>query len=146
MKPTLIGRIDNFKHPQCNWEEMVEVGQVESYTASLGQGDFPALAALANAAGYAPCKRVLYASINYVIANGSIKWHTDTGCGTNVACLVSNDNSIYPLPELITKHGRLEVTPGDVFVFNTNHGHAWISHDVCVLASITVKRKRKSEA
>jgi len=54
MKPTLIGRIDNFQHPQRNWEEMVEVGQVESYRASLEEWDFPALAALAKAAGYTP--------------------------------------------------------------------------------------------
>jgi hypothetical protein len=142
MKPRLIGRIENFQHPQRNWEEMVEVGQVESYTASLEEWDFPALARLANAAGYVPCQADSYASVNFLPCNGSIKWHTDPGLGVNVACLVNNDSSIYPLPELITKYGALEVSPGDVFVFNTNQGHAWLSHNVCVLASITVKRKR----
>ena len=142
MKPTLIGRIDSFQHPKRNWEEMVEVGQVESYLASLEEWDFPALTALANAAGYLPCKADRYALASFLPVNGSVKWHTDAGCGANVACLVSNDSSIYPLPELITKHGGLEVSPGDVFVFNTSQGHAWLSHDICVLASITVKRKR----
>jgi hypothetical protein len=142
MKPRLIGRIENFQHPQRNWEEMVEVGQVESYPASLDEWDFPALARLANAAGYVPCQTGIYASVNFLPCNGSIKWHTDPGSGVNVACLVGNGGSIYSLPELITKHGALEVSPGDVFVFNTNQGHAWLSHDVCVLASITVKRKR----
>jgi len=142
MKPRLIGRIENFQHPQRIWEGMVEVGLVESYTASLEEWDFPALARLANAAGYLPCKADLYASVNFLPCNGSIKWHTDPGSGVNVACLVNHDSSIYPLPELITKYGALEVNPGDVFVFNTNQGHAWLSHDLCVLASITVKRKR----
>ncbi len=142
MKPRLIGRIENLQHPQRNWEEMVEVGQVESYLASLDEWDFPALARLANAAGYVPCQTVIYASASFILCNGSIKWHTDPGCGVNVAYLVGNGGSIYPLPELITKHGALEVSPGDVFVFNTDQGHAWLSHDVFVLASITVKRKR----
>lgn len=146
MQPTLIGRIDNFQHPQRKWEEMVEVGQVESYIASLEEWDFPALVALANAAGYTPCQTGRFASVSFLPVNGSVKWHTDSGCGANVACLVSNFSSIYPLPELITKHGALEVTPGDVFVFNTNLGHAWLSHDVCLLASITVKRKRRVSA
>jgi hypothetical protein len=145
MKPRLIGRIDNFQHPQRNWEEMVEVGQVESYITSLDEWDFPALARLANAAGYVPCQTGRYASVTFLPCNGSIKWHTDPGSGVNVACLVGNGGSIYPLPELITKHGALEVSLGDVFVFNTNLGHAWLSHDLCVLASITVKRRRSSK-
>jgi len=142
MKPRLIGRIENFQHPQRNWEEMAEVGQVESFTASLNEWDFPALVGLANAAGYTPCLAKHFAPVNFLPVNGSVKWHTDSGCGVNVACLVDNSRSIYSLPELITKHGALEVSPGDVFVFNTNQGHAWLSRDVCVLASITVKRKR----
>ena len=146
MKPTLIGRIDSFQHPQRNWEEMVEVGEVETYRASLEEWDFPALVALANAAGYTPCQTERFASVSFLPVNGSVKWHTDPGCGVNVACLVSNNGSIYPSPELITKHGALEVSPGDVFVFNTSQGHAWLSHDVCVLASVTVKRKRRIRA
>ena len=142
MKPALIGRIDNFRHPKRNWEEMVEVGEVESCRAFLEEWDFPALVALANAAGYTPCQTERFASPSFLPVNGSVKWHTDAGCGVNVACFVSNNSSIYLLPELITKHGALEVSPGDVFVFNTSQGHAWLSHDVCVLASITVKRKR----
>ena len=121
---------------------MVEVGEVDSCRASLEEWDFPALVALANAAGYTPCQTEWFALASFLPVNGSVKWHTDAGCGVNVACLLSNDSSFYPLPELITKHGALEVTPGDVFVFNTSQGHAWLSHDVCVLASITVKRKR----
>jgi hypothetical protein len=142
MKPRLIGKIDNFQYPQRNWDEMVEVGQVELYRASLEEWDFPALVTLANAAGYVPCQAGMYSSVSFLPVNGSIKWHTDSGLGINVACLVGNDSSIYPLPELITKHGALEVSLGDVFVFNTNLGHAWLSHDLCVLASIAVERKR----
>ena len=141
MKPRLIGRIDNFQHPKRNWEEMVEVGEVELCTSSLEEWDFPDLVALANAAGYIPCQIGMYASVNFLPVNGSVKWHTDAGIGLNVACLVSNDSSIHPLPELITNHGALEVSPGDVFVFNSDQGHAWLSHDVCVLASITVKTR-----
>jgi hypothetical protein len=146
MKPRLIGKIDSFQHPQCNWEEITEVGQVESCRASLEKWDFPALVTLANAAGYVPCQAGRYSSVCFLSVNGSIKWHTDSGLGVNVACLFGNDSSIYPLPELITKHGALEVSLGDVFVFNANLGHSWLSHNVCVLASIAVKRKRSSRA
>jgi len=77
----------------------------------------------------------------YLAANGSIKTHTDKSSGLNVACLIAAEKH-WDKPELLTRHGALEIGLGDVFVFNADLPHAWLSNDFCVLASIQVKRRR----
>jgi hypothetical protein len=147
MKPLVIGNIKNFKLPNGasrNWKKNVELGEVESVYACLREWSFPELVQIAAVAGYIPWDVQMYASCNFLAVNGSVKWHTDTGSGINVACLVISKNYLGALPELITRWGALELRSGDVFVFNTDKGHAWISEDFCALASITAKKTRKT--
>jgi hypothetical protein len=146
MKPEVIGTIEDFQCPQIDWESMVEPGEVESRTSTPDEWSFPQLVNVAVTAGYAPCHAWGgYASVSFLSVNGSVKWHTDPGSGINVACLVSHETNLYAKPELITRHGAMEISTGEVFVFDSNKGHAWISQEVCVLASITVRRRRKSK-
>jgi hypothetical protein len=147
MKPAIIGKIPKFKlHKsfKADWVNKVGPGEVDSITACIDEWSFPKLVKLAAAAGYVPHDAQIYASVNFLPVNGSIKWHTDTGSGINVACLaVLEDYSLGALPELITRHGAQELRQGDVFVFNADKGHAWISNDFSVLASITVRKQRQ---
>ena len=146
MKPAVIGKIPKFKLPKncrANWENIVEPGEVDSISASIDEWSFPALVKLAAAAGYVPHDAQMYASVNFLPVNGSIKWHTDIGSGINVACLAVSEDYLGGLPELITRHGAQELRHGDVFVFDADKGHAWIANDFCVLASITARKKRQ---
>jgi hypothetical protein len=146
MIPLVIGSIKDFKLPKGarrNWENDVEPGEVESVSACLREWSFPKLIEIAAAAGYEPWDAQMYASCNFLTINGSVKWHTDIGSGINVSCLVVSEDYLGALPELITRWGALELRAGDVFVFNSNKGHAWVSQDFCALASITVRKTRK---
>ena len=144
MKPLVIGRIEKFKLPKkCRdgWEG--EPGEVDSISASLNEWSFPALVRLAAAAGFVPRDCQIYAPVNFLSVNSSVKWHTDPGSGINVACLALSDDYLGSLPELITRHGALELRCGDVFVFDADKGHAWVSNEFCVLANIATRKQRR---
>lgn len=97
---------------------------------------------VADRAGYSLATRLsVYPAAAYLAANGSIKTHTDKSSGLNVACLIAAEKH-WDKPELLTRHGALEIDLGDVFVFNADLPHAWLSNDFCVLSSIQVKRRR----
>ena len=144
MKPLVIGRIEKFKLPRkCRDDWEGEPGEVDSISASLDEWSFPALVKLAATAGFTPRICQLYASVNFLPVNSSIKWHTDLGSGINVACLAFSNDYLGALPELITRYGALELRRGDVFSFDADKGHAWVSNEFCVLASITASKQRR---
>jgi hypothetical protein len=124
-----------------------ELGDVEGFGASSKEWDFPFFVNALASTGFSPQKRLYYSSFDFTFVNQSVSWHKDDGCGILVATLVaqskSEDRCVGSRHALITKHGELPLQLGDMFVFNASLHHAWISYEACVLACITVKRKRK---
>lgn len=86
---------------------------------------------------------------NLVIAcGGSIATHQDNGLGALLSWLVYAEPMIDPPPvdsclELITAGGDLYLRSGDVFVFNANHRHAWLSNAACLFAQVQVRKTKR---
>lgn len=122
-----------------HWQ--IDEGEVAS-RSTMPQDLLPLIHA-AECAGYSLATRQsMFARAAYLATNGSIKTHTDETAGLNAACIIAAGRG-FDCPELITKHGSLELKAGDAFVFNADLPHAWLSNDFCVLASIQVKRRRE---
>lgn len=97
-------------------------------------------------------KQQWYTGPCFLPLRGSTGWHKDEGIGHLLCWILHQEHfheSMTPLEPsaLLCQSGgkviqleRLRV--GDVFIFNGNHSHAWISNEVCVLAQITVAVKR----
>ena len=49
-------------------------------------------------------------------------------------------------PQLITRHGPLNVKEGDLFIFNADQGHAWVSNGACVMVMATIAKQRQGVA
>jgi hypothetical protein len=119
------------------------ISEVDSLTGDPADPAFVKLISLTETCGftYQP-NRHLYQSLGWLFCQGSIPWHTDLGLSYIVAWVarLGSEHS-----ELITRHGDLPVKEGDVFAFNADHGHAWLTNneDPVVFAQITVGRRRK---
>jgi hypothetical protein len=92
--------------------------------------------------GYRPrdCKR--YASLSLTFVDGACRWHTDPGFGIAACWLVHSENGIGDDAQLITRHGPLDMIEGDLCVFDSDQGHAWLSNAACVMVMATVARSR----
>lgn len=58
------------------------------------------------------------------------------------AGLVHSENSLGDDAQLITRHGPLDMRQGDLCVFDSDQGHAWLSNAACVMVMATVTRQR----
>jgi hypothetical protein len=90
-----------------------------------------------------------YTGSSYLPIRGSVPWHNDSGIGLLLNWLVMSANlegykdcMYHNDCHLLTRHGQLEIKVGDIFVFNGNIGHAWISNSQCMLVQSTVKAIR----
>lgn len=92
--------------------------------------------------GYRPrdCKR--YQSLSLTFVEGACRWHTDPGFGIVACWLVHSENSLGDDAQLITRHGPLDMRKDDLCVFDSDHGHAWLSNAACVMVMATVTRQR----
>jgi hypothetical protein len=93
-----------------------------------------------------PCRS--YNSSSILLLNGSVGMHDDNGMGLLLNWVLKVNNLSRSKwsshgPELITKQECLEIREGDVFVFDANKDHAWLSNNMCLLAQVTVKKTRK---
>lgn len=83
-----------------------------------------------------------YPSCSLTYVTKCIGWHDDPGHGMCASVLLyqnkrkGRDNFC----QLLTRHGGLSLTVGDVFVFDANKGHAWLSNVDCLLAMMTIKK------
>lgn len=101
---------------------------------------------------YRQCKS--YSDVSILNLSGSVLPHTDRGLGLIANWLfyqkdldnfedhgkslkTYNDRSI-----LVTKRKNLELSVGDVFIFNGDKEHAWMSNFHCTLIQVTVKKVR----
>lgn len=88
----------------------------------------------------------------YLPICGSVPWHDDSGIGLLLNWLVTSKNLegykdclSHNDCHLLTRHGQLEIKVGDIFVFNGNIGHAWVSNSQCMLVQTPVKAIRNTK-
>lgn len=95
----------------------------------------------------------LYVGACLLPLDGSVLWHDDSGIG-HILCWVIEVQKLgsslglsRDTPALLSTHKQkvhqldgLKV--GDVFVFNGDYGHAWLSNESCVLVQVTVSAPR----
>lgn len=78
----------------------------------------------------------------------STGWHTDNGLGLLLNWLIGlrDIDGFVDLarPQLVTRNTVLDLEVGDIFVFNANVGHAWISNSACLLVQMPVSVKKSS--
>lgn len=99
--------------------------------------------------GYAPRHCWRYRSQEVVCVNGSIAPHDDYGLGLVLNILIARREysivkSYLPSDQYLIYGGKSwQILPGQVFAFNANNKHAWISSGQCWIAQMTVKKRRK---
>ena len=89
---------------------------------------------------------------SYLPIRGSVPWHDDSGIGLLLNWLVKSKDLVgykdclsHNDCHLLTRHGQLEIKVGDIFVFNGNIGHAWVSNSQCMLVQTPVKAIRNTK-
>lgn len=131
-------------------EQRLRRGQLRVCACSPDESGFPELVGHLNEQGYAPSSRRFNTTYDFTYVNGPITWHEDQGNGLTALLLVNSTAPStlahdYPyVGELITSAGAFPLDPGDIVVFNSDSGHAWLSDFRCTFATVFVRRKRKS--
>lgn len=125
----------------------LSLGEVDSL--SVAPDDFPDWVAFIGhlrQCGWRPraCNR--YSEYTYTYVNGSCPWHEDPGFGKVAACLLHRYSDLCITTQLITKHGGCDLRLGDLVVFDSDYGHAWIGHGPSVFAMVTVAPIRKTKS
>jgi hypothetical protein len=90
--------------------------------------------------GYRPRKCKRYDSLSLTFVNGSCRWHTDPGFGLVACWLLHSDNDFGDDAQLVTRFGPTDMAVGDLCVFDSDQGHAWLSNGICVMVMATVSR------
>lgn len=110
-----------------------------------------------------PCSRHFYSSRSYLALRGSVGVHEDPGFGLVVNWFIAqrslpflgNENyfgkevwagddwCFDDRVQLISDGESLSLLPGDIFAFDANKPHAWISNYDCLLIQSTVGKQRK---
>lgn len=92
------------------------------------------------ACGWRPRQCQKYESLSLTFLNGACRWHTDPGFGPVACWLVHSDDDPGDWPQLITRHGPVDMRVGSLCIFDADQGHAWLSNAVCVMVMATVAR------
>lgn len=75
---------------------------------------------------------------------GSVSYHSDKGLGLVLTWIVHEcelkHHETSRTSQLVTRDGCIDVGLGDVFLFNADAGHCWVSNRATVFAQIAVKR------
>ena len=89
---------------------------------------------------YNPCD--LYVDKGVLPLVGSVGMHTDEGLGLMASWLVFDEEPAEgngEAPELVTNgFGHLKVHTGDIFIFDSEIDHGWISNNNCLLIQSSV--------
>lgn len=161
MKPQILGQINpqlevqGYKESffteildrRSNW-----FGDVDPIGTSPREGFLKKLVDFGEEHGLRYRKQAYYTGPCYLPLRGSVGWHTDEGIGHLLNWVLYREdysesvNSLEPPCLLCQSAGKMiqleRLKVGDVFIFNGNYGHAWISNESCVLAQVTVSVKR----
>jgi hypothetical protein len=157
MKPHVLKNIQiDFQWPEIANAVREDLGNGRPYLGEIepqaaGNND-PLIAKLLDVGqehGLAFKEQSWYTGSSYLPIRGSVPWHNDSGIGLLLNWLVMSANlggykdcMYHNDCHLLTRHGQLEIKVGDIFVFNGNIGHAWISNSQCMLVQTTVKTMR----
>ena len=129
-------------------EQRLRRGELSVRSCSPSDVGFPELVDHLDKQGYVSSRRQYTTTYDFTYVNGSIAWHEDKGNGLTALLLV---NSTEPstlahdyahVGELITAAGAFPLDPGDIVIFNSDSGHAWLSDFRCTFATVFVRRKR----
>lgn len=168
MKPQVLDNIQiDFQWPKIASAVMEELDSCESRIrrgggAYLGEvdpqavrNDDPLIAKLLDVGrehGLVFRQQGWYMCSSYLPIRGSVPWHDDSGIGLLLNWLVKSKDLVgykdclsHNDCHLLTRHGQLEITVGDIFVFNGNIGHAWVSNSQCMLVQTSVKAIRNTK-
>lgn len=110
------------------------------------------LVAIAEENGFFPKQVSFYGSRDIIAVRGSVDYHVDDGLGFCLSLLawadpLTGDGIAYgPAASLAGPTKSVSVEVGDVFVFDGNRPHAWITNCNCILAQLTVGKRRKKTA
>lgn len=147
MKPCVLASLKcRLDCPKEFLQREYELGEVYAYEADPSKYHISKLLEVAKQRGYVKkAKQPFYLDPSITVTNGSIGWHNDPGIG-KVATLLLYESKLYDEPAaLITKHGVLYVKPGDIFVFDANQFHAWLSNSLCIFAQACVKKNKTAK-
>lgn len=155
MKPKLLGRIDPAKakfsqrdlksFARERGDRLGEIAEILSADEAREISEASSvLKAFAKTKGLAHRQtRDFFASEAVFSCAGSIGYHTDHGLGLALTWILYEEElSKYSAQnsQLVTRDGCLFVGVGDVFLFNGNAGHCWVSNRATVFAQIAVKQ------
>jgi hypothetical protein len=163
MKAQLLGKLDIKAVPVQDRKAAKKLtirdkkwpGEVEPIGLSVKNPYIQALLDFGAEHGFKYKECHLYTGACLLPLDGSVLWHDDSGIG-HILCWVievekfgSSFAFSRDTPALLSTHkqkvhqlDRLKV--GDVFVFNGDYGHAWLSNESCVLVQVTVSAPRAS--
>ena len=146
MKPIQLASLA-IEHPPfaevVDAAECLSKGEVDNRTIDPSFWDPVLFFEALQARGYRKRECEKYASLTLTYANDSCRWHTDPGLGVVAGWLVYSENDIFFDAELITRHGNLPLRENDLFIFDADKGHAWISEGLCILVMATVAKMRR---
>lgn len=120
-----------------------EIGEVDALKVDPKEFGFDLYIKHLAQCGWRPRRCVLYQAVSLTYCNGSVPWHSDPGFGKVAACLVHKKPNLGNVTQLITKHGPCDMELGDLIVFDSDHGHAWIGHGTSIFAMVAVAPIRK---
>lgn len=149
MKPTIIDNLGSFDVPESlrdinYWQGCLNEPQV----AAVPDDDkryagFDLMVKTLHQYGYNQRRTSFCYNKHLLGVQESVGVHTDEDFGLTAACVVHlQSKNFYLDPQLVTKHGGLSVRLYDLFIFDSDKWHAWISHDFCLLACVSVSRRR----
>ena len=145
MKPEIIADFSDHEfHAPVFPFALAEPGAIYTKPPEAAGPDFPLLVSAASDKGYALRKPKRCSSMDLLYVKRSLNWHRDPLVGLQaITLLASNEPEPEEYPQLITKHGALIMRVGQMAVFDTRQGHAWIANGSNTLAGITVKKVRR---
>jgi hypothetical protein len=145
----------------CKSPKEFLMDNLPSYTGSINAGEIDPIALesdhevaqelekLAFAYGLKPREPRRYTGRCLLPLALSTGWHVDEGLGDVLCWMLANEalEGIDDMnrPQLITRSAVLEIDRGDVFVFNANTGHAWVSNSSCLIAQVPVSKGQKQQ-
>ncbi len=92
-----------------------------------------------------------YSVRSFLPLSGSVGWHNDKGLGLILSwVLFETDLTGFKVETprsmlLMTNSTRLKLRTGDIFIFNADAEHAWMSNTTCLLYQIAVKQVKTKQ-
>jgi hypothetical protein len=149
--PSIVGRLDpvNAGFRKADYRRLLKdiyPGDVDPLTLEVNHKAYQKLLAYAELNGFKRREVSLYNPQSLLPIVGSVGWHSDEHMGLVLSWILYEEPLIpqkdsYTM-QLITRRKALDLVPGQVFLFNANADHTWISNYKCIMAQLTVSYDR----